>query len=67
MTGENLKYILAVLNSTLFKFTLLNIYLEGDTFQSKNKIIQNLLIIKKILYLRRRFNHLDGCRSICKN
>ena len=41
MTGNNLKYILAILNSRLFKYALLNIYLEGDTFKSKNAIIQH--------------------------
>ncbi len=41
MTGNNLKYILAILNSKLFEYALLKIYLEGDTFKSKNSIIQN--------------------------
>ena len=41
MTGKNLKYILAILNSKLFEYALLRIYLEGDTFKSKNAIIQN--------------------------
>ena len=41
MTGNNLKYILAILNSKLFEYALLKIYLEGDTFKSKNAIIQN--------------------------
>lgn len=41
MTGEYLKYILAILNSKLFEYALLKIYLEGDTFKSKNAIIQN--------------------------
>ena len=41
MTGDNLKYILAILNSKLFEYALLKIYLEGDTFKSKNAIIQN--------------------------
>lgn len=44
MTGKNLKYILAILNSKLFEYTLLNIYLEGDTFKTKNSIIQNFPI-----------------------
>lgn len=44
MTGKNLKYILAILNSKLFEYSLINIYLEGDTFKSKNKIIQNFPI-----------------------
>ena len=46
MTGENLKYILAILNSKLFEYALLKIYLEGDTFKSKNAIIQNFPIPK---------------------
>lgn len=46
MTGERLKYILAILNSKLFEYALLNIYLEGDTFKSKNAIIQNFPIPK---------------------
>ena len=46
MTGEKLKYILAILNSKLFEYALLNIYLEGDTFKSKNTIIQNFPIPK---------------------
>ncbi len=46
MTGNNLKYILAILNSKLFEYALLNIYLEGDTFKSKNTIIQNFPIPK---------------------
>jgi len=41
MTGKNLKYFLAILNSVFFQYTLLNIYLEGDTFKSKNQILQN--------------------------
>ena len=44
MTGKNLKYILAILNSKLFEYALLNIYLEGDTFKTKNSIIQNFPI-----------------------
>ena len=44
MTGNNLKYILAILNSKLFEYALLKIYLEGDTFKSKNAIIQNFPI-----------------------
>lgn len=44
MTGENLKFILAILNSKLFEYAILNIYLEGDTFKSKNAIIQNFPI-----------------------
>ena len=44
MTGENLKYILAILNSKIFEYALLNIYLEGDTFKSKNAIIHNFPI-----------------------
>ena len=44
MTGKNLKTILAILNSKLFEYSLLNIYLEGDTFKSKNKIIQEFPI-----------------------
>lgn len=44
MTGKELKYILAILNSKLFEYSLINIYLEGDTFKSKNKIIQNFPI-----------------------
>ena len=44
MTGNNLKYILAFLNSKLFEFALIKIYLEGDTFKSKNSIIQNFPI-----------------------
>ena len=46
MTGKRLKYILAILNSKLFEYALLNIYLEGDTFKSKNAIIQNFPIPK---------------------
>lgn len=41
MTGSNLKYLLAILNSKLFAYALMHIYLEGDTFKSKNNIIQN--------------------------
>jgi len=44
MTGNNLKYFLAILNSKLLQYTLLNIYLEGDTFKSKNQILQNFPI-----------------------
>lgn len=44
MTGDNLKYLLAIMNSKLFEYSLLNIYLEGDTFKSKNAIIQNFPI-----------------------
>ena len=44
MTGGNLKYLLAIMNSKLFEYSLLNIYLEGDTFKSKNAIIQNFPI-----------------------
>ena len=44
MTGKDLKYILAILNSKLFEYSLINIYLEGDTFKSKNKIIQKFPI-----------------------
>ena len=47
MTGNNLKYLLAIMNSKLFEYSLLNIYLEGDTFKSKNAIIQNFPIPKK--------------------
>ena len=46
MTGDNLKYILGILNSKLFEYALINIYLEGDTFKSKNKIIQNFPVPK---------------------
>ena len=46
MTGKNLKYILAVLNSKLFEYALLKIYLEGDTFKSKNAIIQKFPVPK---------------------
>lgn len=41
MTGSNLKYLLAILNSKMFAYALMHIYLEGDTFKSKNNIIQN--------------------------
>ncbi len=44
MTGENLKYILSILNSKLFTYCMNNIYLQGDTFRSKNKILQNFPI-----------------------
>ncbi len=44
MTGENLKYILSILNSRLFEFSMNEIYLLGDTFRSKNKILQNFPI-----------------------
>ena len=44
MTGENLKYFLAILNSKLFEYALIKIYLEGDTFKTKNDIIQNFPI-----------------------
>ncbi len=44
MTGENLKYILSILNSRLFEFCMNEIYLLGDTFRSKNKILQNFPI-----------------------
>jgi len=44
MTGENLKYILAILNSKFFTYCMDNIYLLGDTFRSKNLILQNFPI-----------------------
>jgi len=44
MTGKNLKYFIAILNSKFFGYTLLNVYLEGDTFKSKNQILQNFPI-----------------------
>jgi hypothetical protein len=44
MTGKNLKYILGILNSKFFEYVLLNIYLEGDTFKSKNQILQQFPI-----------------------
>lgn len=47
MTGSNLNYLLAIMNSKLFKYAILNIYLEGDTFKSKNEIIQNFPIPAK--------------------
>ena len=47
MTGNNLKYLLAILNSKLFAYALMNIYLEGDTFKSKNNIIQNFPVPNK--------------------
>lgn len=56
MTGSNLKYLLAILNSKLFAYALMNIYLEGDTFKSKNNIIQNFPVPKS--------NELVGVLSI---
>ncbi|TAE67704.1 MAG: class I SAM-dependent DNA methyltransferase [Bacteroidetes bacterium] len=44
MTGENLKYILGILNSFFFTYCMDNIYLLGDTFRSKNIILQNFPI-----------------------
>jgi type II restriction/modification system DNA methylase subunit YeeA len=44
MTGQNLKYILAILNSKMFTYCMDNIYLLGDTFRSKNLILQNFPI-----------------------
>ena len=44
MVGKDLLYFLAFLNSKLFNFAIMNIYLEGDTFKSKNAIIQNFNI-----------------------
>ncbi len=44
MTGKDLKYILSILNSRLFSFCMDEIYLLGDTFRSKNKILQNFPI-----------------------
>lgn len=41
LTGEKLPYIAGVLNSKIFEYALINIYLEGDTFKSKNAILQN--------------------------
>lgn len=44
MTGRNLKYLLAIMNSKLYEYALLKIYLEDDTFKSKNAIIQSIPI-----------------------
>lgn len=44
MIGEDLPYFLAFLNSKLFNYAIMSIYLEGDTFKSKNAIIQNFHI-----------------------
>jgi adenine-specific DNA-methyltransferase len=55
MTGKNLKYFLAILNSKFFQFSLLNIYLEGDTFKSKNQILQNFPIPKISENLQKKF------------
>lgn len=44
MVGEDLLYFLAFLNSKLFNYAVMSIYLEGDTFKSKNAIIQNFHI-----------------------
>jgi hypothetical protein len=44
MVGENLEYILSILNSKLFEYALIKIYLEGDTFKSKNSILQDFHI-----------------------
>ncbi len=44
MTGDHLKYILGLLNSKFFTYCMDNIYLLGDTFRSKNVILQNFPI-----------------------
>lgn len=44
MVGENLEYLLAILNSKLFNYAIMHIYLDGDTFKSKNSIIQNFCV-----------------------
>lgn len=71
MTGEHLFYIAAILNSKLFEYALLNIYLEGDTFKSKNAILQNFPIpkpenfgkieslVKRILSAKRENQQID--------
>jgi hypothetical protein len=46
LTGEHLKYLLAIFNSQLFEFALLHIYLEGDTFKSKNQVLKDFPIPK---------------------
>lgn len=46
LTGEKLPYIAGILNSKIFEYGLINIYLEGDTFKSKNAILQNFPIPK---------------------
>jgi len=46
MSGKNLKFFVSILNSKLFEYALIEIYLEGDTFKSKNKIIQNFPVPK---------------------
>jgi len=52
MVGEDLKYYLSIFNSHLFEYCLIHIYLENDTFKSKNQIIQNFpipLVSKKVI------------------
>ncbi len=44
LIGENLPYIAGILNSKIFEYALINIYLEGDTFKFKNAILQNFPI-----------------------
>lgn len=44
MTGKNLKYFLGIFNSKFFEYSILNFYLEGDTFKSKNQILQQFPI-----------------------
>lgn len=44
MVGKDLPYFLAFLNSRLFNYAIMSIYLEGDTFKSKNAIIQDFHI-----------------------
>jgi adenine-specific DNA-methyltransferase len=58
MTGENLQFFLAIFNSTFFEYALLNIYLEGDTFKSKNQIMLNFPIPKTTEYAQKSFINL---------
>lgn len=58
MTGDDLYYISAILNSKLFEYALLNIYMEGDTFKSKNSIIKNFPIPVIDNYLKLKINNL---------
>ena len=54
MVGKDLLYFLAIMNSKLFNYAIMAIYLEGDTFKSKNKIIQNfhIPVVSKEVKLR---------------
>lgn len=54
LTGEKLPYIAGILNSKIFEYALINIYLEGDTFKSKNAILQNFPMPKCNFHIESR-------------